>query len=438
MSLKKRIVSWYTLWTLFLMALIFLMFFAFSDAVSIRNLRSDIEGVLSDAADDVFFRDGIARFDELDEVEDGVYVFAFSLDGSLLFGRRSSPVESIAYQEGQRSLQIADRTWIVSDMMMDSFYLRTATPVSSVYAVFTSDYLPLLLIAPILVLISALGGYFIVKKAFRPLEDLIATASTIASGDDLNITLESSNTKEGKALSEAFNAMLSRLKTSFQREKEFSDDASHELRTPVAVIKAEAEYALSVIDDEKEASESLSVIIKESDRMSRLIDSLLTLARADKGTIKINRKVFSLSELANTVSESMVEIAEEKGVNLTSSIETRINIFADEDMITRAMINLIDNAISYSKEKGRVEVILRKNDRKALIEVKDDGIGISEENQKRIFDRFFQVDKSRTSSSSGLGLAMVKEIASLNGGSVSVESRLEKGSVFTLTLPLSE
>ena len=159
MSLKKRIVSWYTLWTLFLMALIFLMFFAFSDAVSIRNLRSDIEGVLSDAADDVFFRDGIARFDELDEVEDGVYVFAFSLDGSLLFGRRSSPVESIAYQEGQRSLQIADRTWIVSDMMMDSFYLRTATPVSSVYAVFTSDYLPLLLIAPILVLISALGGF---------------------------------------------------------------------------------------------------------------------------------------------------------------------------------------------------------------------------------------------------------------------------------------
>lgn len=438
MSLKKRIVSWYTLWTLFLMALIFLMFFAFSDAVSIRNLRSDIEGVLSDAADDVFFRDGIARFDELDEVEDGVYVFAFSLDGSLLFGRRSSPVESIAYQEGQRSLQIADRTWIVSDMMMDSFYLRTAAPVSSVYAVFTSDYLPLLLIAPILVLISALGGYFIVKKAFRPLEDLIATASTIASGDDLNITLESSNTKEGKALSEAFNAMLSRLKTSFQREKEFSDDASHELRTPVAVIKAEAEYALSVIDDEKEVSESLSVIIKESDRMSRLIDSLLTLARADKGTIKINRKVFSLSELANTVSESMAEIAEEKGVNLTSSIETGINIFADEDMITRAMINLIDNAISYSKEKGRVEVILRKNDRKALIEVKDDGIGISEENQKRIFDRFFQVDKSRTSSSSGLGLAMVKEIASLNGGSVSVESRLEEGSVFTLTLPLSE
>ena len=438
MSLKKRIVSWYTLWTLFLMALIFLMFFAFSDAVSIRNLRSDIEGVLSDAADDVFFNNGIARFDELDEVEDGVYVFAFSLDGSLLFGRRSSPMESIAYQEGQRSLQIADRTWIVSDMMMDSFYLRTAAPVSSVYAVFTSDYLPLLLIAPILVLISALGGYFIVKKAFRPLEDLIATASTIASGDDLNITLESSNKKEGKALSEAFNAMLSRLKTSFLREKEFSDDASHELRTPVAVIKAEAEYALSVIDDEKEVSESLSVIIKESDRMSRLIDSLLTLARADKGTIKINRKVFSLSELANTVSESMAEIGEEKGVNLTSSIETGINIFADADMITRAMINLIDNAISYSKKNGHIWVSLEKSAGFAIIRVEDDGIGISEENQKRIFDRFFQVDKSRTSSSSGLGLAMVKEIASLNGGSVSVESRLGEGSVFTLTLPLSE
>lgn len=438
MSLKKRIVSWYTLWTLFLMALIFLMFFAFSDAVSIRNLRSDIEGVLSDAADDVFFNNGIARFDELDEVEDGVYVFAFSLDGSLLFGRRSSPMESIAYQEGQRSLQIADRTWIVSDMMMDSFYLRTAAPVSSVYAVFTSDYLPLLLIAPILVLISALGGYFIVKKAFRPLEDLIATASTIASGDDLNITLESSNTKEGKALSEAFNAMLSRLKTSFQREKEFSDDASHELRTPVAVIKAEAEYALSVIDDEKEVSESLSVIIKESDRMSRLIDSLLSLARADKGTIKVNRKSFSLSDLVKAVSESMVEIAEEKGVNLTSSIETGINILADADMITRAMINLIDNAISYSKKNGHIWVSLEKSAVFAIIRVEDDGIGISEENQKRIFDRFFQVDKSRTSSSSGLGLAMVKEIASLNGGSVSVESRLEEGSVFTLILPLSE
>ena len=438
MSLKKRIVSWYTLWTLFLMALIFLMFFAFSDAVSIRNLRSDIEGVLSDAADDVFFRDGIARFDELDEVEDGVYVFAFSLDGSLLFGRRSSPVESIAYQEGQRSLQIADRTWIVSDMMMTGFYIRSASMMSDLYTFFSSDYLPLILLAPLMVVVSALGGYFIVRRSFRPLEDLINTASDIAGGNDLDKRLSSSKTEEGRALSDSFNAMLGRLDESFKREKEFSDDASHELRTPLAVIRAECEYALSVSDDKNEVEGALNAIAKETDRMTRLVSALLEISRSDKGTIRIRKRDFSISDLLSSIAEEMREIAEDKGLSFSSSIEDGIIVHADDDMITRAVINLIDNAISYSKENGKIEISLKTDGPDAVIAVRDDGIGISADDQRRIFDRFFQVDKSRKGSSSGLGLAMVKEIARLNGAKVEVESSLGSGSLFTFSLPFIE
>ena len=130
-------------------------------------------------------------------------------------------------------------------------------------------------------------------------------------------------------------------------------------------------------------------------------------------------------------------MARERNLSFSSTLEEGIFVYADEDMIIRSVINLINNAISYSKENGHIDLLLKRNDSVAIISVKDDGIGISEEDQKRIFDRFFQVDKARSSSSSGLGLALVKEMAALNNVTISVESKLGYGSVFTLSIPIA-
>ena len=437
MSLKKRIVAWYTLWTLTLMAIIFLLFFSFSNTLSLRSLRHDVEEALSDASSLIRVRSGRLNFFSVDEVEDGIYILVFSSDGTLLFGREGIGVVSIGYQEGQRTLSLPDGHWIISDMMMDGYYIRAAARESTIYSMISSDYLLVLIAALVMVAISALGGYFIVSRAFLPLERLISTASEIADGDDLTKRLESSNAKESRELSSAFNSMLGRLDDSFKKEKEFTDDASHELRTPLAVIKAESEYALGSIDDRTEVEQSLSAIIKETDRMTRLISSLLELSRVDKGSIKINKSRFSLSSMLEGLSEEMSQMARERNLSFSSTLEEGIFVYADEDMIIRSVINLINNAISYSKENGHIDLLLKRNDSVAIISVKDDGIGISEEDQKRIFDRFFQVDKARSSSSSGLGLALVKEMAALNNATINVESKLGYGSVFTLSIPIA-
>ena len=437
MSLKKRIVTWYTLWTLTLMAIIFLLFFSFSNTLSLRSLRHDVEEALSDASSLIRVRSGRLNFFSVDEVEDGIYILVFSSDGTLLFGREGIGAVSIGYQEGQRTLSLSDGHWIISDMMMDGYYIRAAARESTIYSMISSDYLLVLIAALVMVVISALGGYFIVSRAFLPLERLISTASEIADGDDLTKRLESSNAKESRELSSAFNSMLGRLDDSFKKEKEFTDDASHELRTPLAVIKAESEYALSSIDDRAEVEQSLSAIIKETDRMTRLISSLLELSRVDKGSIKINKSRFSLSSMLEGLSEEMSQMARERNLSFSSTLEKGIFVYADEDMIIRSVINLINNAISYSKENGHIDLLLKRNESVAIISVKDDGIGISEEDQKRIFDRFFQVDKARSSSSSGLGLALVKEMAALNNATISVESKLGYGSTFTLSIPIA-
>ena len=437
MSLKKRIVAWYTLWTLTLMAIIFLLFFSFSNTLSLRSLRHDVEEALSDASSLIRVRSGRLNFFSVDEVEDGIYILVFSSDGTLLFGREGIGAVSIGYQEGQRTLSLPDGHWIISDMMMDGYYIRAAARESTVYSMISSDYLLVLIAALVMVVISALGGYFIVSRAFLPLERLISTASEIADGDDLTKRLESSNAKESRELSSAFNSMLGRLDDSFKKEKEFTDDASHELRTPLAVIKAESEYALGSIDDRAEVEQSLSAIIKETDRMTRLISSLLELSRVDKGSIKINKSRFSLSSMLEGLSEEMSQMARERNLSFSSTLEEGIFVYADEDMIIRSVINLINNAISYSKENGHIDLLLKRNESFAIISVKDDGIGISEEDQKRIFDRFFQVDKARSSSSSGLGLALVKEMAALNNATINVESKLGYGSVFTLSIPIA-
>lgn len=437
MSLKKRIVAWYTLWTLTLMAIIFLLFFSFSNTLSLRSLRHDVEEALSDASSLIRVRSGRLNFFSVDEVEDGIYILVFSSDGNLLFGREGIGAVSIGYQEGQRTLSLSDGHWIISDMMMDGYYIRAAARESTIYSMISSDYLLVLIAALVMVAISALGGYFIVSRAFLPLERLISTASEIADGDDLTKRLESSNAKESRELSSAFNSMLGRLDDSFKKEKEFTDDASHELRTPLAVIKAESEYALGSIDDRAEVEQSLSAIIKETDRMTRLISSLLELSRVDKGSIKINKSRFSLSSMLEGLSEEMSQMARERNLSFSSTLEEGIFVYADDDMIIRSVINLINNAISYSKENGHIDLLLKRNESFAIISVKDDGIGISEEDQKRIFDRFFQVDKARSSSSSGLGLALVKEMAALNNATINVESKLGYGSVFTLSIPIA-
>ena len=291
----------------------------------------------------------------------------------------------------------------------------------------------------LILFLSALGGYFIVRRSFRPADRAVEAAGQIVTSNDLSKRIGLGNgDDEIHSMTKAFDAMLDRLEEAFRKEKQFTSDASHELRTPLSVIKAECEYASKHVDDPEKMRQALSSIDRQAGRMTSLVSELLSLARADKGTLSPKYEDFCLSELGEMVLDSFEEEAEKKGLKLIAKCEDGLCVQADQGMVTRVLINLISNAVQYTGQGGWVMLRTERDGDWALISVEDNGIGIDEANLERIWDRFFQVDPSRSSSSSGagLGLPIVKAIIEAHKGSVSVESQPGKGSTFTVRIPL--
>lgn len=291
---------------------------------------------------------------------------------------------------------------------------------------------------PIFLLFSGITGFLIIRNSLKPINFIKNTALKIHAGNDLTKRI---NLGEGKnevyTLANTFDGMFDKLQNSFDSEVQFTSDVSHELRTPISVIKSQAEYGKTNIVSINEAKDIFNIIYDESQKMSNLVSQLLTLARMDKGYHKLNLENINLTELIEIVAESQKFNAEQKSITITYDLEENIFADVDEHMIMRVFINLISNAISYGKENGFIHITLQLSEDKKfiLIEIKDNGIGISKENINKIWDRFFQVESSRTGDNSGLGLPMVRGIVEAHNGEITVESKLDIGSTFKIKLP---
>ncbi len=294
-----------------------------------------------------------------------------------------------------------------------------------------------LILIALLILVAALGGYLILRQAFRPVEKIRSTAKSISESRDLSQRIALSGGKdEIHRLADTFDEMLGKIEKTLNNEKQFTSDASHELRTPVAVISSECEYTLECAQTLDEAKESVMSIKQQTDKMSRLISELLAISRMDKNTIEINFENADVSELLNFVCDEQEEI-HTGDITLKRSIMPNVCLKTDSMLLARVFINLISNAYSYGKESGAIEVALSENDKEVIFSVTDDGIGIAEENLPKIWERFYQVNTSRTNrdGSMGLGLSMVKLIADKLSISISVKSKLGEGTAFTLVIP---
>lgn len=225
-----------------------------------------------------------------------------------------------------------------------------------------------------------------------------------------------------------------RLERSFEAERQFTSDASHELRTPVAVILAGLDHGQPTEEDYRQ---SVDVIRRQGQQMSRLIGQLLHITRLEQGTQKLQLETADLSQLVEVLCEEQAHLA--PGCT-TLAVHTQPDLLVNGDVtrLSRLLTNLISNAYRYGKPNGHVWVDLRREDRWAVLSVRDDGIGIAPEDRERIFQRFYQVDAARGKDGSGLGLFMVQQAARLHGGSVTVDSRIGEGSTFIVRLPLAE
>ncbi len=305
------------------------------------------------------------------------------------------------------------------------------------------DTMKRLLIIMIISIITSISvtivvGYFMAKKTMKPVDQIRRAAVNISSNNlDERIDIKGRKDELGR-LAETFNAMISRLKDSFQRINQFSIDVSHELKTPLTILKGETELALRKERTNEEYKRSMQSNLEEIDRMSRIIDDLLLLSKAETKDIGMNLEKVDLRDLLADVCMNMKLFGENKGVEIVVKELEDIRLVGDELKLRRMITNVVENAIKYGHRGGHVIVSSYKQNGFACVNVEDDGPGISPGDIKYIFDRFYRADRSRKrASGSGLGLSISKWIAEAHKGSIDVQSRPAAGSVFTIKLPMS-
>jgi len=317
--------------------------------------------------------------------------------------------------------------------------VQVATSLEQVEEALKALLLILWITVPSALVVASLGGLFLANKALRPVDEITKTARMITSKSlGQRIKLRKAKDEIGR-LAETFNHMISRLDRSFKQIRQFSADASHELKTPLTILKGEIEVGLRKRRRLEEYRKILNSNLEEVNHMTQIVNDLLFLSKADMGEVHLQRHRTNLTQLVSEICVQAETIAISKGIRIGTSNDSDVAVIGDRLRLRQLLLNLVDNAIKYTSEGGEMTISLEKDDGKGRLKVTDNGMGIAPEDQPHIFDRFFRVDKarSREAGGSGLGLSICKWIVEAHGGEISVESEVGKGSVFTVTLPLA-
>ena len=316
------------------------------------------------------------------------------------------------------------------------FLLRVAVSEASTRALVRRMWLEVLLLSLAVLALGALGGLWIARRSLAPLSRL-ADRSQRITADELHERLPVEGVSlELDQLASAFNDTFARLEASFDQLKRFTADVSHELRTPLTALRTVGEVALRGSHDAEGYREVIGSMLEEVDRLTRLTDELLTLARADAGEAKLRKEPVDLGALAREVAGHLSVLAEEKVQRLEVEAAP-VAVQGDRTVLRQALVNLAVNAIKYSPERTRVRIEAGRRGEAAFLEVTDEGPGIAPEHRERLFERFYRVDKSRSREmgGTGLGLALVKWAAEAHGGRIELETEVGRGSTFRILLP---
>lgn len=447
LSIKAKVTLWYALLMISVIGLVLAVIFYVGNTVLTSSIESRLFEVVEDSLQEIGFDEGDFEVEEENwMIEEGVYLSFYTTDGHFIGGNTAPNFTyNVAFSAGEiQTVTIEGSEWVVYDRLIyiDGYgnaWIRGIASFSEAETTIQTMVNVSLVILPFMVIIAIIGGYLITRKAFSPVRRIIESAESITDGNELSrrINLGKGN-DEIYTLANTFDLMFDRLESSFETEKQFTSDVSHELRTPIAVIITQCEYALESAESEQELLGALKVIMGQSQKMSRLIAQLLFLSRSDRKTQPMTIEEVNISALTEVVIEEQKILADKKNITIHQEIEPDVIFQADETMIISLLINLITNAIKYGKQDGYVFVQIKETDNQIEGVIKDNGIGISESDQSKIWTRFYQVDTARTSEKEGgigLGLAMVKWIVESHKGTISLESTLSKGSTFTFVFP---
>ena len=457
LSLKIKLTLLYTFFMVLATCAVLAILLSLSNREILAGAQSRLERRVQDSADDVTLEDGGLRVDsDFYSVAKDVYLSLYTEDMYFLYGRVPYGFDVQPEIADGRTRRIAEGNtdWYVYDMSFRlaedyTVYLRGITSVTDAEASFGVTIRFAVILFPLMALVTAVIGYRFTRRTLLPVKQITRTVQKIRADADLSRRIglkapegrERRNRDEIYGLASTFDDMLEELEEVFQREKQFTSDVSHELRTPISVILAQCSECLEDEGLTARQREQLLLIERKAKDMAGMISQLLFLSRADQGRQPLQREPVNVSELTLMTAEEqqLLADAEGRGVRISCDAGSDITACVDETLFIRLLVNLISNAVSYSRPNGKVTVSLSCADGELTGTVRDNGIGISEEDLPHIWERFYRADASRQPGGhSGLGLSMVKWIAEAHGGSVEAESRLGEGSTFTFHMPAGE
>lgn len=283
---------------------------------------------------------------------------------------------------------------------------------------------------------TVFGGYLLAKSAIQPITSISEKLKKISS-ENLDERVATPNTNdEIKELAVTFNSLLDRLSSAFKRERQFIGDVAHELKTPLATQRSNIEVILSRDRDKKEYVKALDENLVDNNRMSATLDNILDLARSE-AEITAHFELFDLSELVEEIRDLATKIASTKNIKIIGETKQNIKLHGKRDKLFHAILNVVDNAIKYTKDKGIVSISLHKTQAKIHLEIKDTGHGISKDDLPHVFERFYRGSESGRTKGSGLGLAITQAIILSHRGKIEVESKIEQGTLVSISFPIA-
>jgi len=318
-------------------------------------------------------------------------------------------------------------------------YLLVGTSIETLENELSALEKKLTLIGTLIVSGGFLIGYLLITRSLKPIETISATAHQIANGDlSQRIKVRGNESELGK-LSSVLNETFEKLETSFEHQVRFTADASHEMRTPISVILAKSQFALSRERSPEKYQEALHTCMNSAQHMRTLTEGLLKLSKIDSGAFHLKKEKSDLAKLTQEIVEMIRPLADKRGIKISSELTPHFALF-DSQKMRQVLLNLLSNSVKYNREDGEIELSLIEANQKLKLSIRDTGPGMSEEQLPHVFERFYRADQARTHGGNigtGLGLAITQAIVKAHGGQITVESTPDVGSTFHLSLPTS-
>lgn len=444
LSVKLRIAVWLTLLMGLLAVLLLAFLLSISKVVAAQSSMTQLSQTVRNNLSQTGMTNGrLALGDSFSFYQDGVSTLIYSREKALLAGQ--IPVSFSIEEEFQngitRVVNAGGGQYLVLDLWLpmgwdSGVWLRGLMEVPENRQLTASLLRVALIVMPAFMALAALGSYWIARRAFRPLDSIMSAAASINEAQDLSRRIGlPPGRDEFSQLAATFDQLFQRLEKSFESEQQFAADASHELRTPVSIIKGACEYAEKYDETPEERLETISMIHRQANRMSQLISQLLSMTRLDQGTETAKLEPVKLNDLIRSLCQEQAYDPH----RLILELQEEVTAAADPALLSRLIQNLVENGFKYGRPDGCVWISVRQSGGEILLEVRDNGMGIPSEQQDKIWQRFYRADPARSGEGgTGLGLAIVQQIAHLHGGYMTLESVPRVGSAFTLHLPAAE